>query len=194
MNFKSVSFSRTVSVNDSKVFFDEKKEIVFVWRSNVGKSSLLNSIFSKKSLVKTSSKPGKTRAANLFLVDNKYYFTDLPWYWFAKLWKENRKNLDNLISWYIEERKNYIKSAVLILDSKIWPQQSDIDMYKYLSDIDVYVLIVISKIDRLNKSSVIKSKKHSEELFFWQEVIPISSMKWDWIDFLKKKLKKILFL
>ena len=192
MNFKDVVFYKSVSINDSKVFFDEKKEIIFVWRSNVGKSSLMNAIFSKKDLVKTSSKPGKTRTANLFLVDNKYYFTDLPWYWFAKLWKQNKEALDSLISWYIEERKNYIKRVVILIDSKIWPQQSDIDMYKYLLDIDVPVLVVISKIDRLNKSSVYKSKKHSEDMFFWQDVLAISSMKWDWIPDLEKKLKWFL--
>lgn len=65
----------------------------------------MNALFDTKDLVKTSSTPGKTRNANLFLVDNKYYFTDLPGYGFAKMGKEKQKGIDGLISWYIEEKK-----------------------------------------------------------------------------------------
>jgi GTP-binding protein len=78
MKLKEVKFVKSVAINSEKVFFDEKHEIIFLGRSNVGKSSLMNAIFEKKDLVKTSSMPGKTRTANLFLLNNKYYFTDLP--------------------------------------------------------------------------------------------------------------------
>jgi GTP-binding protein len=78
MKLKEVKFVKSVDINSKEVFFDEKHEIIFLGRSNVGKSSLMNAIFEKKDLVKTSSMPGKTRTANLFLLNNKYYFTDLP--------------------------------------------------------------------------------------------------------------------
>jgi len=105
MNLSNVEFYKSVWLWAKEVFFDDRKEIIFVWRSNVWKSSILNALFNKKDLVKTSAKPWKTKLANIFLVENKYYFTDLPGYWFAKLWKELKEELDWLISWYIEERK-----------------------------------------------------------------------------------------
>jgi GTP-binding protein len=78
MKISSVVFSRSLSIESEKIFFDEKSQVVFIGRSNVGKSSLMNKIFASKDLVKTSSMPGKTKLANLFLVNNKFYFTDLP--------------------------------------------------------------------------------------------------------------------
>jgi GTP-binding protein len=78
MKISSVVFSRSLSIESEKIFFDEKSQVVFIGRSNVGKSSLMNRIFASKDLVKTSSMPGKTKLANLFLVNNKFYFTDLP--------------------------------------------------------------------------------------------------------------------
>ncbi|USN58330.1 MAG: 50S ribosome-binding GTPase [Candidatus Peribacteria bacterium] len=119
MKIQEVRFDKSVSIQDTELFFDARKEIIFVGRSNVGKSSLMNAIFHKKDLVKTSSRPGKTKTANLFLVNNKFYYTDLPGYGFAKLGKELKEHLDALISWYVEERKPYIKQVVILIDSKI---------------------------------------------------------------------------
>lgn len=131
--------------------------------------------FSKKDLVKTSSKPGKTRLANLFLVENKYYFTDLPGYGFAKLGKDLREELDWLISWYLEERRNSIKKVVILVDSKLWAQESDLEMYRYILDLELPVLIVLSKSDKLSKTELFKSLAHAKEQFFGQEIIPVSS-------------------
>ena len=108
MNFKEVKFSKSIWLGTTDYYFDNNKEVVFVWRSNMWKSSIMNSLFEKKDLVKTSSKPWKTRLANIFVVENKYFFTDLPGYWFAKLWKDLKEELDWLISWYLEERKETI--------------------------------------------------------------------------------------
>ena len=108
MKITNVLFDKSISIDSDKVYFDNKKQIVFVWRSNVGKSSLMNSIFEKKDLVKTSSLPGKTKTANLFTVNNKFHFVDLPGYWFAKLWKENQKKLFHMFSpvWNVETKEN----------------------------------------------------------------------------------------
>ena len=85
MIFSDAIFSTSVSLGSEKIFFDTRKEIVFVGRSNVGKSSVMNALFGKKDLVKTSARPGKTKTANIFEVGRKYYFTDLPGYGFAKM-------------------------------------------------------------------------------------------------------------
>lgn len=149
MKITDARFIKSVSINDAKVFFEDRKEIVFVGRSNVGKSSLMNALMHKKDLVKTSSKPGKTRTANLFLVNEKFHFTDLPGYGFAKLGQELREDLDALISWYLEEKRHTIKQVILICDAKIGPQQTDIDMYNYISELELPVTVLLSKIDRL---------------------------------------------
>jgi len=99
MKIKDSKFLKSVFIDDNDVVFDNRWEIVFVWRSNVGKSSIMNALMHKKDLVKTSSKPGKTKTANIFMVNNKYYFTDLPGYGFAKLGKEVLEKLDALISY-----------------------------------------------------------------------------------------------
>jgi len=120
----------------------------------------------KNDLVKTSSKPGKTRTANIFFVNEKYHFTDLPGYGFAKLGQELREDLDALISWYLEEKRHTIKQVILICDAKIGPQQTDIDMYNYISELELPVTVLLSKIDKLGKNDVNKSKAHTEKTFF----------------------------
>ena len=188
MKIKEAKFVKSVFIDDNDVIFDNRSEIVFVWRSNVGKSSIMNALMNKKDLVKTSSKPGKTKTANLFLVNNKYYFTDLPGYWFAKLWKDVLEKLDALISWYLEARIENIKKVIMLIDTKIWPQQADIDMYKFILELGIPVAIVLSKVDRLSKNEIHKSKMLASEIFFWQDIFPVSSTKNIWIKELSRYL------
>lgn len=192
MNFNNVVFHKSVWLNSNDILLDEKKEIVFVWRSNVWKSSIMNTIFNKKDLVKTSAKPGKTKMANMFLLENKYYFTDLPWYGFAKLWKDMKEELDWLISWYLEEKAMYIKMVVMLIDSKLWAQSVDLDMYKYIFDLWLPVTIVLSKIDKLWNQEIVKSIKHAQEQFFGQQILTISNTKRIWIRDLEKIITKSL--
>jgi GTP-binding protein len=192
MKFENVVFYKSVWLSMGEVYLENKKEIVFVWRSNMGKSSLLNAIFWRRDLVKTSSKPWKTRQANVFLVEKKYYFTDLPGYGFAKLWKNLKEKLDWLISWYLEERKDSIKKVVMLIDSKLWPQQTDEDMYDYILKLGLPLIIVLAKIDKLWNSEVKKSLNYAEKVFFGQEIIPVSSTKKTWIEDLNKNISKAL--
>ena len=192
MKLSDVKFYKSVSLWSNEILLDEKSEVVFVGRSNVGKSSIMNALFEKKDLVKTSSRPGKTLLANQFIVANKYYLTDLPGYWFAKLGKNLKEQLDGLISWYLEEKWPYIKKVVMLIDSKLGAQQVDIDMYKYILDLELPVTIVLSKIDKLGKSETAKSIAHAKKEFFWQEIIAVSSLKKDWIKELEKSIKTCL--
>lgn len=192
MKIKEVSFLKSVSINDNRVFFENKDEIVFVGRSNMGKSTLMNKLFNKKDMVKTSARPGKTKTANIFVVNKKYYYTDLPWYGFARLGKEVREHLDALISWYLEERRNNIKKVVMLIDSKIGPQESDVEMFSYIQELWLPITIVLSKIDRLSKSEVTKSLTATQKQFFGQQVIPVSSLKNMWIDELGKIFREAL--
>jgi len=187
-----VYFDKSVSIDSKNVYLDNQKQIVFVWRSNVGKSSLMNSIFQKKDLVKTSSMPGKTKTANLFKVNNKFHFVDLPGYWFAKMGQEQKEKLDSLISWYLEEFKWFIKTIVVVLDCKIWPTSTDIDMFKYLQELQIPLIFVLNKIDKLWLTEINKSLLHTQEIFFWQKIITTSAKKNDNIDELRRYLMDIL--
>lgn len=192
IKFSEVKFLKSVWLWTREVFFDSKPEVLFVGRSNMWKSSLMNSIFERKDLVKTSSVPGKTRLANIFFVGNKYYLTDLPWYWFAKLWRNFKEELDWLISWYLEERKESIKNVIMLIDSKLWAQESDIDMYKYILSLELPITIVLSKTDKLSNNDISKSVEHAKEMFFWQNIIPVSSTKKTGISELCKIISKSL--
>lgn len=189
MKLKEVKFVKSVDINSKEVFFDEKPEIVFLGRSNVWKSSLMNAIFETKDLVKTSSVPGKTRTANLFLLNNKYYFTDLPWYGFAKMWKEKKQDIDSLISWYLEEKKWSIKTAIILIDSKLWPQESDEGMYRYLLELGFDITIAITKIDKVWNNNLKNTLIMCEKSFFWQAIHKVSSKSSIWI----KEFRNLLF-
>lgn len=192
MKLSDVKFFKSVWLSSKEFYFEEKNEVIFVWRSNMWKSSLMNALFNKKDLVKTSSKPGKTRLANLFLVENKYYLTDLPGYGFAKMWKDFKEELDGLISWYIEEKRDFIKNVIILVDSKLWAQEADIDMYKYLLGLELPVTIVLSKVDKLSNSEIWKSLNHAKQKFFGQTIIPVSSTKKTWLKELEKVIKASL--
>ena len=192
MKLSDVKFYKSVGLETAEVMFDAKAEVVFVGRSNVGKSSIMNALFEKKDLVKTSARPGKTKLANIFTVANKYYMTDLPGYGFAKLGKNLKEQLDGLISWYLEERTTHLKKVIILIDSKLGAQQTDLDMYKYILELELPVTIVLSKIDKIGKNELNKSLAHAREIFFWQEIIAVSSTKKLGINELSKSIKTAL--
>lgn len=192
MKFSDVVFNKSIALQSQDIMFENKKEIIFVGRSNVGKSSIMNSIFEKKDLVKTSSRPGKTKTANIFTVANKYWLTDLPGYGFAKMWKTFQEQLDGLISWYIEERASHIQAVVILIDSRIWAGQGDIDMYKYLLELELPIKIVLSKTDKISKSELAKVTQKVKNDFFGQEILPVSSLKKTGVHELTKSLKQAL--
>lgn len=188
MKIEKVELYKVLNIETKDVFFDERKEIIFLGRSNAGKSSLLNTLFNTKSMARTSSKPGSTKTVNMFLVNNKYYFTDLPGYGFAKLGIVSRDKIDALISWYTEARSMYLKRAIMIIDSKLWPQKQDEDMYLYLKKLNMPILILNNKIDKLSKNDANKSHDYASQLFFWEKIINFSTVTKEWL----KELVSIL--
>lgn len=192
MKFSDVVFNKSIALQSQDIMFENKKEVIFVGRSNVGKSSIMNALFEKKDLVKTSSRPGKTKTANIFTVANKYWLTDLPGYGFAKMGKTFQEQLDGLISWYIEERASHIQAVVILIDSRIWAGQGDIDMYKYLLELELPVKIVLSKTDKISKGALGKVTQQLKNDFFGQEILPVSSLKKTGVHELSKSLKQAL--
>ena len=127
------------------------RECCFIGRSNVGKSSLINSITKTKKLAKTSKTPGRTQSINVFEISNKINIVDLPGYGFAKVSKVMRDNLKYLIEDYIINR-NILNHIFLLIDSKVGVKNSDIDMLDYVNSVSKKFSIILTKIDKISKS------------------------------------------
>ncbi len=129
-------------------------EFAFIGRSNVGKSSLINSICKKKKIAKVSGKPGKTQLINHFKINDSWYLTDLPGYGYAKLSKKKKKNIDKLINDYFLYRKQ-IKLIFLIIDIRHKPLEIDLDFMSWLLNQEKKFTIIFSKSDKLKGGEVI---------------------------------------
>ena len=139
-------------------YLEIKRECCFIGRSNVGKSSLINSITGTKKLAKTSKTPGRTQAINIFVISEKINMIDLPGYGFAKVSKVARENLMTLIEEYIENRDK-LDHVFLLIDSKVGVKNSDIDMFDLLSDCSRKFSIILTKIDKISNSCLEYQKK-----------------------------------
>ena len=139
-------------------YLEIKRECCFIGRSNVGKSSLINSITGTKKLAKTSKTPGRTQAINIFVISEKINMIDLPGYGFAKVSKVARENLMTLIEEYIENRDK-LDHVFLLIDSKVGVKNSDIDMFDLLGNCSRKFSIIFTKIDKVSKSYLDYQKK-----------------------------------
>jgi len=159
MNITRAEFIKGVIGTDD-IFTDGMPQIAFIGRSNVGKSSVINSLLGRKNLAKSSSTPGKTQQINFFIINNKSYFVDLPGYGFAKLSRERREKLRKMILWYFAQSGARPTKVVLIVDAKVGPSDFDIEMEEFLKGLDLDVIVVANKSDKLNKSERIKNKNN----------------------------------
>lgn len=137
---------------------DNKIEIAFVGRSNVGKSSLINTLTNRRKLAKTSSTPGKTRLINFFLINNEFYFVDLPGYGYAKVSKEAKKTWGKMIEDYLTNRPQ-LKRVLLLVDCRHKPTGDDIMMYEWIKHYNYDVTIVATKSDKLTRNELNKNTK-----------------------------------
>ena len=146
-------------------------EYAFIGRSNVGKSSLINTLCGNKTLAKTSSTPGKTQLINHFLINKKWYLCDLPGYGYAKVSKKSREEFSKMIKGYIINRKNLMNTFVLI-DSRIKPQQIDIDFMIFLGENGIPFSIIFTKSDKLKQKELNSNiKTYENELYkYWEEL------------------------
>ena len=151
MIIKSAEYLTSV-VEKSKII-QNGSEFAFVGRSNVGKSSLINSLVLKKNLCKTSSTPGRTRMINYFLINNQFRFVDLPGYGYAKAGGQNLDLWANLMEDYFSNNKS-LKRVFLLMDWRIDPTAQDKQMLKYLTYNGVPFTIIATKADKLPKSKI----------------------------------------
>lgn len=135
-------------------------EVAFVGRSNVGKSSLLNSLLNRKKLALTSSNPGKTRLINFFLINEAFYFVDLPGYGFARVSKEMKQQWGQMIEEYLLSREP-LKLVVQLVDVRHPPTADDLQMYKWLVHFNLPTVIVATKADKITCG---KWQKHLQQI------------------------------
>jgi GTP-binding protein len=154
---------------------DRRPEIVFMGRSNVGKSSLINSLLGMKGLARTSSTPGRTQSINFFLINDEFYFVDLPGYGYAKTSKENRRAWGKLIEKYLAERQQLVLS-ILIVDARHEPSPLDLQMKSWLQHSGIPYLVVSTKVDKLSSNEKRKSRERAEQILETDRVIPYSSL------------------
>jgi GTP-binding protein len=149
-------------------------EYAFIGRSNVGKSSLINMLTGIKNLAMTSSKPGKTLLINHFLINNQWHLVDLPGYGYARIGKQGRERLEEMIRVYITERVQLTNLFVLI-DSRHEPQQIDIEFISWLGEESIPFSIVFTKSDKLSKSALqLNITNYQNKLQeMWEELPPI---------------------
>ena len=150
-------------------------QVVFLGRSNAGKSTLINSITKTKDLAKTSSTPGKTKLINVFDVLGLFHLVDLPGYGFAKVSKREHQELYALIDGYLSHAP-LLKLAILILDSRIGPTKDDHEMIRYLQGLQIPFVLVANKADKLSRSELTQALASLRAEFGDMSVIPHSSV------------------
>ncbi len=126
-------------------------EIAFSGRSNVGKSSLINSLLNRRKLALVSKKPGKTQLLNYFQLDDRFYFVDLPGYGFARVSKVMRQNWGKLVEGYLRESAE-LRGVIVILDSRRGAREEDLELLDWLQSYERPFIIVLTKIDKLRPS------------------------------------------
>jgi GTP-binding protein len=171
-------------------------EVVLCGRSNVGKSSFINSLFNRKDLAKTSSTPGKTRSINYYLVDDKFYIVDLPGYGYAKASLSERKKWSDLINDFFAVSKN-IQLIVHLLDSRHNPSDLDIKLNKMLRDLAHPYIILLNKSDKLKQADISNSvknlKKFFPEILFKENLFFFSAVNGTGNKEIKKKLSALFY-
>ncbi len=134
-------------------------EFLLVGRSNVGKSSFINTILGRNNLARTSATPGKTQTLNFYLANNMFYLVDVPGYGYASVNREQQKKLGLMIEEYLAKREE-LKRVFMIVDFRIKPTEDDVLMYQYLKYYDIPVTLILNKTDKVGSSKHDKNLKN----------------------------------
>lgn len=139
---------------------DGRFQVAFIGRSNVGKSSVINSLLGTSKLVRSSSHPGQTKMINFFLVNGKMYLVDLPGYGYAKMSLADRHQIAKMMSWYLEESDADIRTVALIIDAQVGLRDIDRRILETMREIGRRVVVVANKADRLKQGERIETEKN----------------------------------
>lgn len=133
-------------------------EIAFVGRSNVGKSSLINTLINRKAYARTSSQPGKTQTLNFYRIDDELFLVDVPGYGYAKVSKKERAKWGQMIETYLTSR-NILKGVIQLVDTRHEPSEEDVLMYNFLRHYQIPILVVATKSDKISNGKLAKQCK-----------------------------------
>lgn len=147
-----------IAVRRSQYPDDNKSEFLLVGRSNVGKSSFINTLIERKNFARTSSKPGKTQTLNFYLVNDAFYLVDVPGYGYASVSKDTQKKFGLMIEEYLKSREN-LKHVFMLVDYRHKPTEDDVLMYEFLKYYNLDITIVATKYDKVSKNGRIKQDK-----------------------------------
>ena len=170
MRIKSAAF--VISNTDVTICPKEQlPEYAFIGRSNVGKSSLINMLTERKSLAKTSGKPGKTQLINHFIINDNWFLVDLPGYGYAQISKSKRQIFQIFITEYFLQREQLVCTFVLV-DVRHEPQKIDLEFMRFLGENGIPFCIIFTKADKLNHSNLNKNLQiyQTELLKTWEEM------------------------
>ena len=147
-----------IAVRRSQYPEDKKSEFLLVGRSNVGKSSFINTLIERKNFARTSSKPGKTQTLNFYKVNDAFYLVDVPGYGYASVSKDTQKKFGLMIEEYLKSREN-LKHVFMLVDYRHKPTEDDVLMYEFLKYYNLDITIVATKYDKIGKNGRIKQDK-----------------------------------
>lgn len=176
MNIKSAVFIKGV-VGTNEILEDGTPQIAFVGRSNVGKSSVINSLANQKKLARTSSFPGRTQEINIFLINKSVYLVDLPGYGFAKIPQKERERIQKMMHWYLFRSDYEQRKVVLIIDANVGPSSADLKMVRSLEEQKKRIVVVANKIDKIKKSEYQRKIEKIQAAFGDHKIILYSAEK-----------------
>lgn len=177
MNFDKIELT-SVAVRTTQYPTDNKPEFLIVGRSNVGKSSFINTLVNRKNLARTSAKPGKTQTLNFYNIDDLCYIVDVPGYGYAAVSNKRQEKFGLMIEEYIMNRPN-LKHVFLLVDYRHKPTDNDLIMYDFLKYYNLPVTVVCTKYDKIKKSQKEKQNKLIEntiDLALGDEIIYFSKI------------------
>ncbi|PYS19679.1 MAG: YihA family ribosome biogenesis GTP-binding protein [Acidobacteria bacterium] len=154
---------------------DQRPEIAFCGRSNVGKSSLLNTLTNVRGLARTSSTPGRTQTINFFVINESMYFVDLPGYGYAKVSKTVRESWGPMIEDYLRNREQ-LNLAVMIVDSRMAPTDSDVMMKQWLDRCRIPTTVVLTKTDKISNNQLHQALRQGTQILDTKEIIAFSAV------------------
>ena len=189
MKVTSVNLETVCGIT-SKLPENDKLEVAFAGRSNVGKSSLINALMNRKSYARTSQQPGKTQTINFYNINELLYFVDLPGYGYAKVSQDTVKKWGKMIDGYLHQSK-VLRLVFLLVDIRHKPNQNDIQMYEWCVNYGFNPIIIATKSDKIKRSQLqkqIKQIKDALQVVDGTPVIPFSALNKSGRDYLQGEL------